>query len=76
MARDYSVNPQYMDDDDGNPHWHVDWSPSPEHLAAIKGTSQQRQQWEADEIDIVADAIVAEDEGKFDGAGENIISRL
>ena len=54
MNRDYTSNPQYMDDDNGKPHWHKDWSPSPKHLAAIHGTDEQRARW-ANEDEIISD---------------------
>ena len=75
MARDFSINPQYMADDQGRPHWHKDWSPSPEHAAAIKGTPQQRRQWFDEEVAMIEEGMRLEEQGKFAGAGQEIVKR-
>ena len=62
-----------MDDDEGRPHYHVDWSPSPEHRAAIRGTPEQRRKWAADERAIMQEAADLERSGKMGNPAANIM---
>ena len=64
-TRDFSFNPQYMADESGVPHWHVNWNPSREHRAAIEGTPEQRERWEQEAETIEQDAALLEGNPRY-----------
>ena len=54
-----------MADDWGTSSWHVNWSPSREHRAAIEGTPEQRERWEQEAETIEQDAALLEGNPRY-----------